>query len=453
MTIIVVGFVSLIIYFLTWSYNNTIHQVEHASLMRLGGIVNSLALQIDGDAHQHLTMHYRQKDDIVALGKDSIYDDIHKKLEDNCVANMLHTPIYTIVYDSLSNVYQFGVTSSTQPYYRHLYTSAPKTLMEKHSEGAMIPMYNDEFGTWISAFAVIKNSNGLVVGLVQADEKFDVFIAKARTNIVQNLLVSLFVFIAVLFVLMATLRPLLKQEQLDKEILQSANLKVLQLDTFRKEMIANVSHDLRTPLSNILGYAEILEQKNEQISLSDKQKYLIVIQSEAKKMRLMVSELFDLSKFEAGQITLEKEPMNFSELAQDILYQYQLKAEAKKVRLVTEFQSPLPLIVADVRWMNRVIHNLLDNALKYVEDSGIIKFTIFIESELLHFKICNTGKVVPQEHLESIFDRYFKSTNSTTNSTGLGLAIVKSIIELHEGKVWAESNENITSLRFTIKAT
>lgn len=451
MTTVIISFLVLIIYFLGTAYQTSISQAQQVSLMRLGGIVNTLAIQIDGNQHQQLTMQYLKKDDIQSSLQDSNYLKIHKLLQQNYVASMLNTPIYTIVFDSLSNVYQFGVTSSEKPYYRHAYTSAPKELMEKHAQGAMIPMYKDEFGMWLSAFATIKNKKGEVVALVQADEKFDDFIAAARQKMLVNLGISLGVFLALLFVLLRILRSILRQEMRDKEALFAANTQIKQLDDFRKEMIANVSHDLRTPMSSILGYSEILQHKKAQLTENEVNKYINVIHTEGKRMNAMITDLFDLSKLEAGQIILEKDTFNFSELAQDILYHYQLKAEAKQVRLITNFEEPLPLIEADIRWMDRVVQNLLENALKYVNPQGFVKFTIFVEDNDLHFKVCNSGTPLKQEHLGRVFDRYFKSENQDSQSTGLGLAIVKKVIDLHGGTIWAESDETITTFRFKLK--
>jgi signal transduction histidine kinase len=452
MLTVMVGFISLILYFTIWSYRHAINQAETASLMRLAGIANSLALQIDGDAHQKLMQLYPVKNAINTREQDSSYLSIHQLLARNYQANMLKTPVYTIIYDSLAKNYAFGVTSSEQPYFRHTYNSAPKLLMEKQSEGAMIPMYDDEFGMWLSAFAAIKNKEGKVVAMVQADEKFDLFLARERSGIVKNLLFSLLISTLVFLVLIKILQTILAKEQKDKQALTAANAQIKQLDDFRKEMIANVSHDLRTPVASILGFAEILQQKQTQLSETEKNKYLNIILSESARLTNLLRGLFDLSNLESGQITLEKEPLNMSELAQDILQKYTLQAEKKNVRLFTEFKEPIALIDADVRWIDRVIQNLLDNALKYVNEGGFIQFTVFMEDNHVNFKVCNSGTPISPENLTFVFERYFKSAKREDNSTGLGLAIVKRIIELHDGTVWAEVNEDITTLRFKLPA-
>lgn len=447
---VVIGYLVLSLLTTYWSYQRTIAQAEQTTLMRLGGIVNSMALQIDGDAHQLLTMRYLNKDAILDKNQDSTYLKIQQVLERNYVANMLNTPIYTIVYDTLSSTYQFGVTSSEKPYFRHPYQSAPLTYMEKNYEGAMIPMYKDEFGTWLSAFAAIKNSKGKVVALVQADEKFDDFLSRTKKHIWQDLLFNFTIFALILIALVWILQPIIHKEQKDKIALNEANTQIKQLDEFRKEMIANVSHDLRTPISSILGYSEVLQNKKTQLTEYELNKYLEIIYSEAKRMNNMIGELFDLSKLEAGQIRLEKEPCNFLELAQDILYSFDLKSNEKNIRLLTDFQDNLPLINADIRWISRVIQNLLDNAFKYVEQGGWIKFTLSVNDGYLHFKVCNSGATISDEYLDKIFDRYFKASRQNTDSTGLGLAIVKKIIELHNGKIWAENNIDFTTFRFQL---
>lgn len=447
---VVIGFLILSLLTTYWSYHRSLSQAEQTTLMRLGGIVNSLALQIDGDAHQHLTMHFLKKDEIIDKNQDSFYLKIHHVLTNNYKANMLNTPIYTIVFDSLSKTYQFGVTSSETPYYRHAYTSAPLALMEKHYEGAMIPMYKDEFGTWLSAFASVKNSKGEVVALVQADEKFDEFINKVQKGIWQEIFINLLVIILILGVLVRVLQPIVRREQKDKAALAAANNQIKQLDDFRKEMIANVSHDLRTPISSILGYSEVLQNKKTQLTENEENKYLSIIYSEAQRMNMMIGELFDLSKLEAGQIQLNKEPCNFIELAQDILYSYDLKAKEKEIRLLTEFQENLPLVNADIRWINRVIQNLLGNAFKYVNHNGWVKITLYTSDNYLVFKVCNTGQVIDNQDLAFIFDRYFKVAKQNEDSTGLGLAIVKKILDLHNGDVSAENNTTFTTFKFRL---
>jgi signal transduction histidine kinase len=447
---ILVGFISIAGFSIGWSYYHALAQAEAGTLMRLGGIVNSLALQIDGNAHEALMRRYASKDDIQTNGQDSQYAAIHHILQRNYVANMLHSPVYTIVYDTAAHHYAFGVTSAEMPYFRHPYRSAPTALMEKGHEGAMIPRYRDEFGVWLSAFAVVKNKQGRVVALVQADEHFEAFILNTRKEALQNIGVISLIFLGLLLVLLRIIQPMLAREQRDKKALKAVHDQTVALDHFRKEMLANVSHDLRTPMASILGYAETLQQKSAVLTADERDKYLNIIASEARRMNKMIGELFDLSRLESGQVELHKEPVNLSELAQDNLHKYTEQARERNINLVTDFQTPLPLLNADIQWIDRVIQNLLENAFKYVNDGGVVKITIFVRDSLLHFKVCNSGKPIKTEHLPHIFERYFRSSNRSKDSTGLGLSIVKKTIELHNGRVWAEVKDDITTFRFEL---
>jgi signal transduction histidine kinase len=447
---VIAGYIALAGYFIGWSYYHAVNQAEQAALMRLQGISNALALQIDGDEHRVLMNRYADKDAIADNRQDSLYDKIHRILSKNHTANALKSPVYTVVYDVTERRYEFGVTSAEKPYFRHPYLSYPQMMMDRHHEGAVIPRYEDEFGVWLSAFSVIKNEAGQVTALVQADEPFDHFLKITRRDVLKNILLSILIFGILFACLLRVLQPILRRERRDKEALAQANVRITELDNFRKEMIANLSHDLRTPIANIMGFAETLHRKKDALRDADRERYFHIIEQEAKRMNTMIGELFDLSKLESGQIRLQKEPMQLGELAQDVLYSYREQARAKHVNLITEFQESLPLVQADVYWIDRVLQNLMSNAMKYVDEKGLIMFTLFKEAGWLHLKVCNSGIPLDPSHLLHIFDRYFKSSNRHSDSTGLGLAISKKIIELHGGKIWAEVNENITTFRFVL---
>ncbi len=463
MSTVLTAFWVLIAYFLITTYFRSLAEAEKASLMRLNGIVYTLAMQIDGNAHQRLMAKYPANDAIATAQQDSDYLAIHQVLRTSFQANMLGTPLYTIVLDS-AHTCHFGVTSAEKPYFRHPYHSAPALLMEKHTEGAMIPRYTDEFGTWLSAFAAVRNSRGEMVALVQADQKFDEFLIQARAEVLRNFIFGLLAGAIFLVLLVRVLQPILHKERLIKEALFTANQekeqinaqlqlsleKVIELDNFRREMIANLSHDLRTPMASILGFLETTIQKKETLTVNERDKFLQIAMSEATRLNRLVSDLFDLSKLESGQIQIEPEPFNIAELAQDTLQKYQFQAEAKHLRLLTDFSEQLPLAYADLRWIDRVLQNLMDNALRYASEGGFVMFTIFQQDNSLQFKVCNSGDPIPEAHLDRVFDRYFKSSNRKKDSTGLGLTVVKKVMELHGQRVWAESTDSVTTFRFTL---
>ncbi len=463
MITVLLAFLIFMTYFLTFGYLHSLAEAEKASLMRLNGIVYTLAMQIDGDAHERLMARHQAMDALQNNTDDPDYHALHLVLRQNAMANMLNTPIYTIIPNG-DKGFCFGVSSAEKPYFRHPYHSAPALLLEKYAEGGMIPRYKDEFGTWLSAFAAVRNKQGRMVALVQADQKFDEFLMQARAELWRNLAIGLTVGIIFLFILVQVLRPILKKEEKTQEALAHAyqnnqrmnerlqqNLEQLSnLDSFRREMVANLSHDLRTPLSAVLGYLETILEKKDELSPEEQKRFLHIALAEAKRLNRLIADLFDLSNLESGQIKINPEPFNIAELAQDTLHKYQLQAETKQIKFLTNFAENLPLVCADLRWTDRVLQNLMDNALRYAPEGGFVMFTIFEEANSMHFKVCNSGDPIPQAHLDQVFERYFKSTNRKKDSTGLGLTIVKKIVELHGQRVWAESNENLTTFRFTL---
>lgn len=223
-----------------------------------------------------------------------------------------------------------------------------------------------------------------------------------------------------------------------------------EVDKLRRELIANVSHDLRSPMSVIQGYIETMMMKGDKLSNEERQRYLEIIFKSSEKLNHLVADLFELSKLEAKQVRLQQEQFSMNELLQDTAKQYQLKANEKNIKLKTEFSGE-SLIHADISMMQRVIQNLMDNALKYTPENGEVKIHSSIQEGELAVTVSNSGKGIPQEQLPHIFDRYFMLDKEShgIDGSGLGLAIVKKIIDIHDAKIQVESQEN-ENTTFTI---
>ncbi|WP_417612839.1 ATP-binding protein [Owenweeksia hongkongensis] len=223
-----------------------------------------------------------------------------------------------------------------------------------------------------------------------------------------------------------------------------------EVDKLRRELIANVSHDLRSPMSVIQGYIETMMIKGDKLSDEDRRKYLEIIFKSSEKLNLLVADLFELSKLEARQVQLQKERFNMNELLQDTAKQFQLKAKEKNIKLHTEL-SHESLIKADIGMMQRVIQNLMDNALKYTPEDGEITVKSVLINERLEVSITNSGKGIPEDQLPHIFDRYFMLDKDKhgIDGTGLGLAIVKKIVDIHDADISVNSIEN-GSTSFTV---
>ncbi|MEP0713018.1 HAMP domain-containing sensor histidine kinase [Algoriphagus sp.] len=223
------------------------------------------------------------------------------------------------------------------------------------------------------------------------------------------------------------------------------NIKELKkVDRLRRELIANVSHDLRNPLAIINGYIETLQMKGDTLSADEKESYLKIISKSTDKLTKLVADLFDLSKLESGQMQIRKEIINLQELLFDSSLKYELLARSKRIVIETSISSALPLVKADLYLIDRVIQNLLDNAVKYTPEDGEIRIEANPKGTGVEVKIKNTGGGIPQTDLEAIFDRYYMidKEREGVEGSGLGLAIVKRILEAHGTEIYIESDSN-----------
>jgi signal transduction histidine kinase len=225
------------------------------------------------------------------------------------------------------------------------------------------------------------------------------------------------------------------------------NIKELkETDEFRKELISNVSHDLRTPVASIQGYAETLILKKDTIGETEQLKYLQIIYSSCDKLKKLVSELFELSKLQTNQVKLNPEPFSVAELVSDIANKYRIISQKKGVSINTFIPKDLPMIEADILLIDRVLQNLIDNAIKFCTDGDYINIEISPDIPgKVKISIADTGKGISHEELPYIFERYYKG-EKYSDSTGLGLAIVKKIIDLHNTEIHVTSKPGSGSI-------
>ena len=205
-----------------------------------------------------------------------------------------------------------------------------------------------------------------------------------------------------------------------------------QVDVLRRELIANVSHDLRSPLAVIHGYIETLSIKNETLTPEKRQQYLQVILKGSEKLNKMVQELFELSKLDAQQLELQRESFYVNDLLSDTVRQYELSAAEKNIRITAHIADAIPMIHADLSLMERVIQNLISNAIQYTPENGKVEIAAVKQEKQLTISVRNSGEGIASEDLPHLFDRYFKVSRHNSDSTGLGLAIVKKILDLHQ---------------------
>jgi len=227
----ILGLFILTGYFVSTGYSNYISNSEDGILRELSAIAVTTAFSIDGDRHEKLLNTYLKKDDITISDQDTLYKEVYEQLIQVKQLNNIGSDIYTLYRNNVTSnndktSFYFGVTSGKIPYYRHPYTSYPEELKEHFERGAKIHAFEDNHGTWLSAFAPIKNSKGDVVAVIQVDRKFDIFISEARSEALKELGISLIVFLLLTGIILYIIRQIILEDNDNKEALQKAYLKV-----------------------------------------------------------------------------------------------------------------------------------------------------------------------------------------------------------------------------------
>lgn len=228
---------------------------------------------------------------------------------------------------------------------------------------------------------------------------------------------------------------------------------VEEFENNRNSFLANVSHDLRTPMTTITGFVEgVLDGT---IPEEKKEWYLSIVLDESKRLSRIVTDLFDVSKIEQGSFNLDPKSFDLNELVRINIIKFEKRITDKNIELLVEFDRDGIFVFADKDAIARVLTNLFDNAIKFTDENGYIKIRVGTKNGKAYASIENSGLGIDEEELVHIFDRFYKtdkSRNLDKNGAGLGLYIVKGIVQAHGERVWAESVKNkFTRFSFTLK--
>jgi signal transduction histidine kinase len=235
-----------------------------------------------------------------------------------------------------------------------------------------------------------------------------------------------------------------------------ANMEELKrTDDLRRELVANVSHDLRSPLASMQGYLETVLIKDATLPPEERRKYLQIIFDNTQMLGTLVSELFELSKLEAKQVQPKCEPFSMAELAQDVVMKFKPQAEKLRIDLHAALPKDLPSVAADIGMIERALSNLIDNALRFTPGGGAVKVELQNHDDKVRVAITDTGCGIPAEEIPLVFERFYrveKSRGRSSGGAGLGLAIAKRILDLHESEISARSAHNAgTTFAFDLK--
>jgi hypothetical protein len=223
----------------------------------------------------------------------------------------------------------------------------------------------------------------------------------------------------------------------------------------RRDLVANVSHDLRAPLVAMRGYLELLAGRGEQLGADERQRFVAIALRQCEHLGRLVDELFELARLEVPGTALVRERFALAELATDVVQKFALAAERGRVSLGVDIAERLPLVDADLGLVERVLDNLIDNALRHTPAGGSVRIVLERTGSDVRVRVRDTGSGIAAADLAHVFERHWRgaAAKPRDRSGGLGLAIAQRIVGLHGGRIEVESAlARGTSFSFSLPA-
>ena len=242
----------------------------------------------------------------------------------------------------------------------------------------------------------------------------------------------------------------LKIMALDLRLLKE---KEKEIETTKNELITNVAHDLRTPLTSIIGYMGILNL-NKDLPGADRDKYLNIVYKKSQKMEKLIGDLFSFTTISYGKMPVKKEIIDIVKLLEQEIEEFYLSFQEKNLVCKFKAYEPSTLIMGDGELLARAFENLISNAIRYGKDGKVVKIYTKKEIDRIQIIVINYGSVIPKRDLPYIFDKFYRveqSRQEETGGTGLGLSIAKAIIEEHGGTIHAKSTMAGTAFEVSLK--
>ncbi len=223
-----------------------------------------------------------------------------------------------------------------------------------------------------------------------------------------------------------------------------------QLEELTRGFISNVSHEFKTPMTTVGGFVDGMIDGT--IPPEQHDKYLRVIAEETRRLSRMVNRMLDAAKIQSGELLLAPAPFDFTEMTSQIILSFEQKIEKKCLDVECELGDRL-MVMGDRDHLYRAVYNLVDNAVKFIDEEGRLSLNAHTEGPFCEFSISNTGTGISEEDLPHVFDRFYKADRSRSmdkTGAGLGLYIVKNIINLHGGEISVRSDGGETEFSFTL---
>lgn len=229
------------------------------------------------------------------------------------------------------------------------------------------------------------------------------------------------------------------------------------LEGIQRDFVANVSHELRTPISVIRGYAETLVEDHDRVTPEDRLRFLQAIQRHAQRLSNLAEDLLTISRLDSKYPGLQFERLDMHELLKQLHEDFLARCRSNGHTFTLETEATRPHIQGDALKLSQVLENLVDNAVKYTQRGGQIAIRTQNQGELIVVSVSDNGVGIPEKDLPRIFERFYrveKGRSREKGGTGLGLSIVYDIVQLHNGRVWVESQVGVgTTFRFSLPLT
>ncbi|MEQ6353194.1 HAMP domain-containing sensor histidine kinase [Lysinibacillus sp. M3] len=345
----------------------------------------------------------------------------------------------------------------------------PKKWLQKLQDGKQVEGERFEEYTYEKFYYVgqpIMDNNNFQGGVLifSSIDEFHHKMHAVRDWIIRAIITAIVLALGyTIFLVWRLSRPLLKMEQATREIAKgnldtrvqiqsndevgslakAINDLSVELNNYRvnrSELLANISHELRTPISYLKGYAQVI--KNGQYENEDELKiYSNIIESESERLAKLIQELFELSKMEEGMIKLYVQSVDIEDLVESVVQKVQLKGQEKGLILSMEIEQNLPIMQTDGLRLEQILLNLLENAVNYT-DKGEVNIQVNKVKKGIQFAVIDTGLGIPPEDLPFVFDRFHrveKSRARQMGGTGLGLAIVAELVKHLQGEIIVNS--------------
>ncbi|MBA2955422.1 hypothetical protein GON03_13880 [Nocardioides sp. MAH-18] len=316
-----------------------------------------------------------------------------------------------------------------------LIAAAERAASELVSGGHAVVLEVDEDpGDGSRLFRASVEVGGRVVAVIAADQR------RTAVRGTRDALQS----VAHLLALALERQDLLAAQQAAADSLAAQNAQLRELDQMKDQLVGSVSHELRTPLTSIGGYTEMLLSGEFGDLNADQQEFVEVVDRNTRRLNRLIDDILFVSRVDAGRLSLERSWVDLADIAAACAVAARPRAEQGEVQLEVTTSGTLPPVWMDATRLTQLFDNLISNAVKFTPPGGTIRVTLTGTEETVHIDVADTGMGIPQEEVDRLFERFFRTSNvGEVAGTGLGLSIVKSIVEVHDGTISVTSTEGV----------